>query len=166
MRTHWQEDREIFVVALDVNGNETVVLSAREVMNHAAAVVAVASRAAFDAAVIEQADQLGLANGAGFALASKLRKARLPVDHTATAPLRFEPVIDRQARAWVRVSLRTTAVSRWSVAETHTYARTLWTTQQRAEDETTYRQVLIAAMGMEETLAASVVHDIGTLHKF
>ena len=143
-------------------------LSPKQVMDHAQGVIAASHRAAYDAAIVQQlSERLRMSPGAVAAMARKQREGREPLDPAATAPLVLEPqVAGRTGEPRVRVSVDLRRVGDWSVAEADAYARTMLAAQQRAEDETVYRQLLMATVGMTDWQAQNAVADLSTFHRF
>jgi len=156
----------MYVVGLVIDGNSVATITPPQMWGHVDIPMAAMARAKHDAARIHQAIQnleLQAHEGPMATLANRLRRGRRPLDPTATYPLRFEPVIDsRTGEGMVRVSLHTATVARWSPYQVEEYVRDLLTTQQRAEDDTLFREFLVAAGGT----AADVPNDEGTFHKF
>ncbi len=167
VHTEFTEGRDIYEVVLDVNGNETARLTPARVFEHVNGVQKVASRAAYDAAVYRQAvDNRELSPRQASALVNQLRRDRPPLDPDATSPLRFGVLLDANHEGRVTVSLARTTIGRWSVLQADMYIRSLLAAQQRAENETVFRSLLIMLDGMSPSAALETVEDTGTFHVF
>jgi len=150
-----------YVTAVHYNDDTARILDRAAGLAYAAEVVAAATRAEHDAAVLRQLVAAGVdLQAAGHTIAD-LRADRPPLNDGATAPLRLTPGIAANGHGFLAVHIGGQQVGQWSPADARDHASAALTVLAAADLDEAYRRHLIGPLGMDEARARDVITDLG-----
>ncbi|MEU8040913.1 hypothetical protein [Streptosporangium sp. NPDC049078] len=150
-----------YAAAIHYNDDTARILDRPAGLAYAAEVVAAATYAEHDAAVLRQLVAAGVDLHAAGHTISALRVDRPPLNDGATAPLRLIPGIATSGRGFLRVDIAGEQVGQWSPADARDHASNVLTVLAATTLDAAYRRHLIGPLGLDEARARIVVGDLG-----
>lgn len=168
VRTRWDQDNQVFRVCLEVPAaNVRVMLTHRQAFDHAQAVIISGHRAHYDALMMNQfAGKFHVPVATVSTAIREHRKNRSPLPRVDTDPLRFDSGVDgKTGRGYVTVAVGVDHLTKWTVAESDAYARTVIGMTERADLETGWFQTL-TTWGAEEQRVRNAMAELHTPRDF
>lgn len=161
VETLWDTKKRAYRVAITLDGRTYARLDARSALAHAAAVLAHAQHAEYDAAVLTQLHQmLSLPiEAAGHSIVELRDKRRVP-SAADTAPLRLEPGVTAAGKPFIAIKHHGDTVGQWDVPDARTHAMNVIEAVEAARLDTDYRNFLVKEVGIDDARASQVVHDL------
>jgi hypothetical protein len=156
----WDTKKRAYRVAITLDGRTYARLDARSALAHAAAVLAHAQHAEYDAAVLTQLHTLGLPiEAAGESIAGLRDKRRVP-SAADTAPLRLEPGVTTAGKPFIAIKLHGEPVGQWDIPDARAHAMYVMEAVEGARLDTDYRNYLVQEVGLDDNRASQVVHGL------
>lgn len=150
-----------YVVGLNVGADRAWTLDEEGAVRYARAVLRVAHSADHDAAVISLLVKLGgQTEKAAKLVGYHLRPDRLPFDHDATKPLRFEPGVNQKSRPFVKVILDGQQIGQLTPQEAIGHAVGVLEVVATVDLDAALYQLLVGQIHLDEATARAVVGDL------
>jgi hypothetical protein len=160
VETLWDTKKRAYRVAITLDGRTYARLDARSALAHAAAVLAHAQHAEYDAAVLTQLQKLGLPLEAAGQAVATLRHIRRVPSAADTAPLRLEPGVNTAGKPFIAIKLHGDPVGQWDIPDARAHAMHVIETVEAARLDTDYRNYLVTEVRLDDATASRVVHDL------
>lgn len=159
--------RSPYIPQVQPNDDVVIQLPGDKALRYAMAVLAAAHRAHYFAAVRAQMRKVSAGSddpdgNAKFAM-GELIKDLPELDHEATAPLRFTPVLKRSGQPMVRGSLppHTEAFTGWTFSEACDHAHAVLAQAVVSDLDSAWRTVISVGFEAGEQRGRAAVHDLG-----
>lgn len=151
-----------YVATVQASDDVAVVLNRRRALAYAMALYTAVGYAEYDAAVIRQLTSIGISKQLAAQCVADLRADRAPIDDTATAPLRFVPLVTAakgEPALFVEVNGR--RVSQWTPAEGRQHAGHVLDISAAVDLDAAYFRFLRGPLRLDEGRARAVVSGLG-----
>jgi hypothetical protein len=145
-------------------GDQVRGLSTEDAYRHARAVLALAQRAEYDAAIVRQLSdkKLGLAVADAVLTVATMRTDRPTIDPADTWPIALEAGVNPDLIPFLSVWAKGVQVGQWTVADARSHALAVLETTEVVALDQSYLAFLISdeGIGLDEGTARAVVEDI------
>jgi hypothetical protein len=152
-----------YIVTISASDDVALSLKADAAVRYVAAVYRAAVIALHDAAVFQQlTGPLGLDIELAGSMIIDMRKDREPVQVTATAPLKYEPVVSASSfKPYVHVWARDQRITQWTPADCFQHAGYVMQALAAVDLDSGYYRYLVHTVGLDEPRARAAVNDLG-----
>lgn len=148
-----------YVVAMETDQDTSFVMDRDTAVAHVFAVVDVAQRAAYDAAVIAQLTKTGVDLDAAVELVAGIRADRPPV--VIPGPLELVPGVSQKTREpFLTVQVNGKPVGQWTVEDAEQHATYVLGAVAVADLDSGYYRALRGMLQLDEQRARNVVDDL------
>jgi hypothetical protein len=165
IKTEPSIDQASYLVTIEASPDRARVLTPTDALAYASTLLGAVARGEYDAAVLAQMRML-LGDGSDAdqsigLIIGDLRDDRPPLDDSATAPLRFDPGVNRDGEPFLGVWLEDQQLGQWTLPDARAHALAVLEAVTVADLDTGYYRTLTGLVNIEPERARTVVADLG-----